>query len=110
MNERALRQHRVAVLELAKKSRVRLATTAPGSSWEDLAPLGEMIRDATVVALSEGVHGGAEPLEFRNRVLQYLVREKGFTAIAIESGIVEGRMVHDYVRGGPGDLASALSQ
>jgi len=51
--------------------------------------------------LSEGVHGAAEPLEFRNRVLQYLVEAKAFTAIAIESGIVESRTVHDYVRGGP---------
>jgi len=69
-----------------------------------------MIGDARIVALSEGVHGAAEPLEFRNRVLQYLVEQKGFTAIAIESGIAEGRIVHDYVCGGPGDLSKVLQQ
>jgi erythromycin esterase-like protein len=69
-----------------------------------------MIGNATVVALGEGIHLGTEPLEFRNRVLQYLVEKKGFTAIAIESGIVEGRGVHDYVRGSPGDLATVLAQ
>jgi len=66
-----------------------------------------MIGDATVVALSEATHGGAEPLAFRNRLFQYLVHEKGFTAIAIESGIVESRKVYEYARGGP-DLLSAV--
>jgi erythromycin esterase len=42
--------------------------------------------------------------------MQYLVENKGFTAIAIESGIVEGRTVHDYVAGGPGDLPTVLAQ
>jgi erythromycin esterase len=76
----------------------------------DLAPLGSMIGDARVVALGEAEHLIAEPLEFRNRLLQYLVEKKGFTAIAIESGIVESRAVHEYVRGGPGDLATVLAE
>ncbi len=69
-----------------------------------------MIASATVVAVTEGTHGAAEPLEFRNRLLQYLVEKHGFTAIAIESGLVEGRTVHDYVRGGAGDLSTVLSR
>jgi erythromycin esterase len=68
-----------------------------------------MIGSATVVALSEGVHAGAEPLEFRNRLFQDLVLRHGFTAIAIESGITEGRVVHDYVLDGKGDLEKVLA-
>jgi erythromycin esterase len=68
-----------------------------------------MIGQSTVVALSEAPHLAAEPLEFRNRVFEYLVQEQGFTAIAIESGLVEGRTVHEYVRGGPGDLAAVVA-
>jgi erythromycin esterase len=49
-------------------------------------------------------------LEFRNQVLRYLVQEKGFTAIALESGLVESRKVYDYVRGGAGELASVLAE
>lgn len=82
----------------------------PPAGWSDLQPVGDMIGAASVVALSEGVHAGAEPLEMRNRLFQYLVQEKGFTAIAIESGIVEGKMVHDYVRGGAGELSTVLHQ
>jgi erythromycin esterase len=76
----------------------------------DLEALGRMIGNARVVALGEAGHGAAEPLVFRNRLLEYLVWEKGFTAIAIESGIVEGRVVHDWVRGGRGDLDDVMAR
>ena len=69
-----------------------------------------MIGTASIVAVTEGVHDAAEPLAFRNRVFQYLVEHQGFTAIAIESGITEGRVAHDYVRGGTGGLATALAR
>lgn len=78
----------------------------------DLAALGRMIGGATVVAVSEGVHAGAEPLEFRNRLVRYLVEHHGFTAIAIESGLTEGRTAHDWVAGAgaESDLPTALAR
>ena len=97
-------------LSWAKDCAVPLPTVAAGPPWGDLRPLGNMVGDAAVVALSEAVHGGAELLKFRNRAFQYLVQEKGFTAIAIESGIVEGRAVYDYVLGGSGTLLTAVAQ
>jgi erythromycin esterase len=99
-----------AFLRWARSCLSPLSTVVPGARWDDLASLGAMIGDARVVALTEAVHGGAEPLEFRNRVLQYLVEEKGFTAIAIESGIVESRAVYDYVRGSTADCAAVLTE
>lgn len=69
-----------------------------------------MIGDARIVALSEGVHGGAEPLEFRNRLFKYLVNDLGFNAVVIESGVVETRVVDDYVTGGPGDLDAVVKR
>jgi erythromycin esterase len=68
-----------------------------------------MIGEAPIVATTEAIHLGAEPLEFRNRLFEYLVQEKGFTAIAIESGIVESRTVYEYVRGGPGKLSQVVA-
>ncbi len=100
----------IAFLTWARQSAVALNTVNPGPPWDDLTALDAMVGDAKVVALSEAVHCGAEPLDFRNRLFEYLVERKGFTAIAIESGIVEGRCIHDYVRGGTGDLQSVLAQ
>jgi erythromycin esterase len=77
---------------------------------ELMSTLGNMIGEAPLVGVSEGIHEATEPLEFRNRAFQYLVENKAFTAIAIESGIVEGRVVDRYVLGGPGDLSTVLAQ
>jgi erythromycin esterase len=101
---------RDAFLTWARGALKPIASAAPIASTADLAPLKAMIGNATVVTISEAVHGGAEPLEFRNRLFQFLVQEMGFTAIAIESGISESRQVHDYVRGGPGELKDALAR
>ena len=69
-----------------------------------------MLGDATVVAVGESGHGVAEPMLFRNSLFRYLVEAHGFTAIAIESGSVEGRIVHDYVRDGRGEIGDVLAQ
>lgn len=97
-------------LRWSRQARNPIATLQSGAPSSDLEPLNRMIGMASIVALSEAVHDGAEPLEFRNRLFEYLVETKGFTAIAIESGTVEGRKVYDYVRGGAGDLSNVMSQ
>jgi erythromycin esterase len=99
-------EERASFLEWARKALTPLSAVAPPLA--ELAPFGEIVGDATVVALGEGDHMVAEPLEFRNRALQYLVEEKGFTAVALESGIVESRVLHDYVRGCPGNLLDVV--
>ena len=73
------------------------------TNWADLEPLRRMIGDARVVSLGEGLHGSAEPLEFRNRLFQFLVERMDFTAIALESGLTESYALDAYVLGGPGD-------
>jgi erythromycin esterase len=108
-NDSTADRDRSAVLQWAGSSLSPLSAVKPGAPWSDLDPLLRMIGDAPLVATSEAVHMGAEPLEFRNRLFQYLVEKKGFTAIALESGIVEGRDLHDYVLGRSSDLNAALA-
>lgn len=45
---------------------------------------------------------------FRDRFTRYLVTELGFTAYALDSGFCEGRAVHDWTLGGPGDIDDLL--
>jgi erythromycin esterase len=80
------------------------------TSFADLEPLRALIGDRPVVAYGEGLHGAAEPLEFRNRLFRFLVEQMGFTAIAIESGNYEGFGVNDYVLGGPGELQAVVDK
>lgn len=86
---------------------VSLSSRAPES---DLEALRRMIGDASLVAFGEGLHGAAEPLDFRNRLFRYLVERMGFTAIAIESGITESYAANAYVLGGPGDPAEIAAR
>jgi erythromycin esterase len=96
-----------AFLQWASRTKIVLATPLSAS---DVAALKNIIGDARVVALSEPAHFAAEPLEFRNRLIESLVRELGFTAVALESGLTESRAVYDFVLGGRGDLDSVVRQ
>jgi len=89
-------------IEWAARSHRPVAVTGDGPDLNALRP---MLGRAEVVALSEASHLGKETLAFRNRLFRYLVENLGFTAIAIESGVTEGQLIHDYVLGGEGDLA-----
>ncbi|QUH01288.1 erythromycin esterase family protein [Saccharopolyspora erythraea] len=71
----------------------------------DLQVLRDVVGDARVVCLGESLHFASEFYRLRDRVLRFLVRELGFSAFVLESGLPEGLLVDDWVRGGPGDLA-----
>jgi erythromycin esterase len=66
---------------------------------EGLMPIRAVVADARVVALGEPLHGFHEPLALRNRVVQQLVTDLGFTAVALETGLAHSKRLHDYVAG-----------
>ncbi len=101
---------RTAFLQWAKKALHPVSDADLSASTKDLEPMEKMIGDATIVGLSEGQHAGAEPLIFRNRLFKHLVEQLGFKAIAIESGIVESRVLNDYVTHGKGEFDTVLRQ
>ena len=101
---------RTAFLRWAKESLHPVSNADLAVSTKDLAPLETMIGDAKIVGLSESIHAAAEPLLFRNRVFKHLVEHLGFNAIAIESGIVESRVLNEYVTQGNGELDAVLEQ
>ncbi|HEY1106251.1 MAG TPA: erythromycin esterase family protein [Agromyces sp.] len=70
-----------------------------GDDFADLAPLGELIGGARVVALGESMHRVHEFLALRHRVFRYLSLHHGFTALALESGFAEGLLVQRWIDG-----------
>src|SRR5262249_45796330 len=70
--------------------------------------LGKLAGDARILALGEPIHGGHEPLAFRNEAIRYAVTHLGFTAVVIESGFTESEIVDRYIQGGPGNVDSVI--
>ncbi|MFL6575500.1 MAG: erythromycin esterase family protein [Povalibacter sp.] len=101
---------RTAFLTWARHSLYPVSNVELDASTNDLTPIEQMIGDAKIVGLSEGQHAAAEPLIFRNRLFKHLVEHSSFDAIAIESGIVESRMLNDYVTEGKGEFETVVKQ
>jgi erythromycin esterase-like protein len=68
---------------------------------EDLGPLLERIGEARCVLLGEASHGTSEYYTWRTRLSERLIREKGFSFIAVEGDWPDCYEVNRYVKGYP---------
>ncbi len=66
---------------------------------EDYDPLLELVGDAQLVLLGEASHGTHEFYRERAEITKRLIREKGFTAVAVEADWPDAYRVNRYVRG-----------
>ena len=78
---------------------VRSAAHPITGAATDYDPLLTLIGDARVVLLGEATHGTHEFYRERARITQRLIRERGFTAVAVEGGWGETYRVNEFVRG-----------
>ena len=92
-----------------KQNSVPLATVLPGSGFDDLAPLQQMIGSAHLFGMGEDTHGTSEFFHMKHRVFEYLVNRMGFTYFAIEATSPESDAVNRFVLTGEGDPARLLS-
>jgi erythromycin esterase-like protein len=66
---------------------------------KDYNPLMERIGDARFVLLGEASHGTQDFYRERAQITKRLIREKGFTALAVEADWPDAYRVNRYVRG-----------
>ena len=64
-----------------------LKSTVIIPSHTDLEPIGKLCNNAKVVGIGEPTHGTKEAFQFKLRLLEYLVTQKGFNTIALEEVI-----------------------
>jgi erythromycin esterase len=83
------------------------ALSRPLKGDRDLDPLMKRIGDARYVLLGEASHGTSEYYTWRTRISQRLIREKGFSFIAVEGDWPDCYRVNRYVKGAPDAGASA---
>ncbi|MFC5827868.1 erythromycin esterase family protein [Nonomuraea insulae] len=81
----------------------------PGSGTADLAPLRDVLDGTPIVGLGEPTHGSAEFFLLRWRITEFLIKDLGFTTLAVEASAAAARAVDAYVRDGTGDARAALA-
>jgi erythromycin esterase-like protein len=73
----------------------------------DFDPLLDRIGDAAVVLIGEASHGTHEFYRIRAEITKRLIRDKGFSGVAVEADWPDAYRVNRYVRGRVGDADSA---
>ena len=71
----------------------------PLASAADLDPLINLVEDARFVLLGEASHGTSEFYTWRTEISRRLIREKGFSFIAVEGDWPDCYRVNRYVKG-----------
>jgi erythromycin esterase len=104
LDQAAAKQVAVAIAARA----VSLRTAEAGGPVDDLAAFGTAVGNARLVALGEATHGTREIFQMKHRLLEYLVKEKGFTVFAIEANWPESQAADRYIKTGEGNPRQAL--
>src|SRR3990172_5760741 len=73
---------------------------------EDYDPLIKLIGDAPLVLIGEASHGTHEFYRERAQITKRLIKEKGFTAVAVEADWPDAYRINRYVRGESSDADS----
>ncbi|HMG68712.1 MAG TPA: erythromycin esterase family protein, partial [Chitinophagaceae bacterium] len=92
-----------------QKTSVPLKSVKAGSGFDDLESLKPVLANKRVVAMGEATHGTKEFFQMKHRMLEFLVKEMGFTVFAIEASYSRCRYINDYVLNGKGDLDTATT-
>src|SRR5437016_14484720 len=78
--------------------------------FDDLAPLANRARNATVVALGSATRQSHELSVLTHRVMRFLIDEHGFRSLALEGDEAASIDLDTYVRTGEGDPLAILAR
>jgi erythromycin esterase len=98
-----------AVIASLGSRAIPLASLTAGGGSSDLMPLKDVLRDVRVVGLGEATHGTREFFQVRHRLLEFLVKEMGYTVVAVEGSSAAFAKINEYVLHGRGDRARLLA-
>jgi|GEM_PF-3374182 len=79
------------------------STSESNGDVSDLASIGPLIGDATIVGLGDGTHGTHEYFATKRRIIEFLVRNKDFDEVDFEGEFLAFDAIDRYINGAPGD-------
>jgi len=93
-----------------KSNAHEIKTVDADNGFEDLQPFKRILKDVRVVALGEATHGTSEFFRMKHRMLEFLVKEMGFTSFYIEAPMSRFTYINDYVLYGIGDPDNVIAK
>ncbi len=87
---------------------ISLNNSVESITKNDLKQLGNWIGNAKFIGLGEVTHGSKENFLLKNKLVEYLVENKGAKAIVLEAGIGDCYKLNQYVTKGIGDPKQLL--
>lgn len=92
-----------------RQNALPLKSVKAENGFKDLFPLKEILKDVQIVGLGEATHGTKEFFQMKHRMIEFLVKEMGFTVIALEFNFNGTNNINDYILYGKGDAHYALA-
>ncbi len=80
-----------------------------GSGFADFERFGSNFDNKRIVGLGEATHGTQDFDKLRNRLVEYLVSQKGYRFIVLEAEIGDGITINKYITQGIGTPQQALA-
>ncbi|HKR09300.1 MAG TPA: erythromycin esterase family protein, partial [Gemmatimonadaceae bacterium] len=98
------------VVAWIRETAIPIRTVDAGNGFADLAPLKPLLSNVRVVGLGESTHGTSEFQRVKHRLLEFLVKEMGYTAFSMEASYSDAQPMNNYVLHGKGNRADVLSK
>lgn len=92
-----------------KQNALPLKSVKAGNGFEDLVHLKVVLENVQIVGLGEATHGTKEFFQMKHRMIEFLVKEMGFTVIALELNSNGANNINKYILSGKGDIYYALA-
>jgi len=88
---------------------IPLKTLTPDDNLSDLQPLKKILKDKKIIGLGEAAHGVHDFFVFKQRLLEFLVKEMGVKVVLTETDFAGTQTMNDYVVYGKGDAHKGLT-
>jgi erythromycin esterase len=97
------------VVDWIQQHAIPLQTTNQGSADADLAPLQQIVGNASIVGLGEETHGTHEVIDLKARLAEFLISTMGFTTFVMENSWGMSQIVNKYIHGGLENINEVMS-
>ena len=89
---------------------VPLKSVEEKENFADLKPLKQVLQGVHIVGLGEETHGTHEFFQTKRRLIEFLIKEAGFTVFAMETSYAASMGINEYVLNGKGDRDKLLAK